>query len=143
MAFKHGKNAGVKWNSQDLTPYLDKLSLERIVDLVETTTMSTSSAVYVTRLGGVLDTKVSISGPYDAAIESTVGLETDSAAGTARAVKVQLDTTGAASATNPSYTMTMLANGFKIEAGVGDAVTWSCDLMMASGSVARATSGAW
>jgi hypothetical protein len=144
VAFKPGKNFGVKWNALDLTAYLDKGSLERITELIETTTMSTSSAVYATRLAGILDVKVAVSGPYDPAIESTVGLETDSAAGTARAVKVQMDTSGSASATNPSYTMTMLADGFKLDTDVKGRVNWSANFMMASGSVTRGVASvAW
>jgi hypothetical protein len=100
--------------------------------------------VYATRLAGILDVKVAVSGPYDPAIESTVGLETDSAAGTARAVKVQMDTSASASATNPSYTMTMLADGFKLDTDVKGRVNWSANFMMASGSVTRGVASvAW
>lgn len=139
----HGKHSGVKWNSLDITTALDKVSLDRMMDMAETTAMSTSAAVYKSRLGGPIDLKLTVSGPYDALVESTAAMETDFLAGTARAVKVQYDTTVAASATNPSYTLTMLISDFKQDAAAGDAVKWSATLELASGALVRATSGAW
>lgn len=144
MAFKAGKNAGVKWNSQDITAYLDQASLDRIIELIETTTFSTSSTVYVSRVAGVVDVTIEMSGPYDPALESTAGMETDALAGTPRSLKYQNDTTAAASATNPSYTFTALLDGFHgPEADIKGAIKWKAKAFISTGSLARATSGAW
>lgn len=144
MTFKHGKNAGMKWNSNDISACIDDISFDRLIALAETTAMSTSSAVYTSRVAGVVDIKVSIGGPYDPSVlEGTGGLETDWLAGTARAVKIQQDTTGAATTSSPSYTMTMLCENIKVKTGVGGVAKWTGDFAIASGSLVRATSGAW
>ena len=145
MAFKHAKNVGVKWNSFDITPYLDKASIQRMANLAETTTFSSSSAaVYKTRVVGVVDVEIDLSGPYDPALEATAGMETDAMAGTARTIKWQLDSTATASATNPAYSFTAVLDGFKgPEGSVGGAVTWSCKAVLTSGVLTRSTSGAF
>jgi hypothetical protein len=136
----HGVKTGVKWNAIDISPYLDKSSLDRLMDLVETTAFGNSAK---SRVAGLPDGKVAVSGPYDAAIESAAGMETDYINGTARALKIQVDRTATASATNPAYTLTMLISDLKMDSSVSSKWGWSASLELASGTIARSIAGAF
>ena len=140
MAFKPGKNPSVTWNAIQMNLYCDKASLDRLVDLLETTTMSSTNPVFVTRLPGVQDWKFTLSGKYDPALESTVGLETDAAAGTARALEVRWDGTTVVGATNPRYTATVLCRDIKMDTDVKGVLLWTANFSLASGTPARSIS---
>ncbi|HEX8221685.1 MAG TPA: hypothetical protein VF914_21030 [Chloroflexia bacterium] len=143
MAATPGKNTGLKWATTDITSILDKASLERMRELIETTVFSSSANVMKSRIAGVGDAKVTAGGPADFAVLNTSGIEADADAGTARALKLQADCTQAASTSNPSYTATMLVSGFKLDTTVSGAWTWSADFELASGVVTKGTSGAF
>ena len=136
-------NFGVKWNSNDITSCLDRGSFEKIKELVEVTVFSSSGTVNKSRIAGVGDARISVGGPADHAVLNTAGIEADCDAGTARAVKIQVNSTIAASTSNPSYTATMLVSNIKFDFSVTGAGTWSADMELASGSVTKGTSGAF
>jgi hypothetical protein len=127
----------VSLNGTDLTSSLHAVTLDVSANEVDTTTFGTSSTVYKTVVGGILSGSAKLdfyqdyaAGSVDATIwplVNTVGTLVIKPAGTT------------VSATNPSYTATVLINAYSPIAGsIGDlssfSVTWPT-----SGSVTRAT----
>jgi hypothetical protein len=140
MAQIHGKQTGIKWNALDVSAAFDSASLDRLMELVETTYFGAGS---IQRIAGFSDAKIQLDGAYDTIMESTGGMETDFAAGTAREVKLQMDKTGAASATNPRYKFTALISSIKHKSGVKSRWDCSVTIEISTGAVTRETSGAW
>jgi hypothetical protein len=127
----------VTLNGTDLTSSLHAVTLDVSSNEVDTTTFGTSATVYKTVVGGILSGSAKLdfyqdyaAGSVDATIwplVNTVGTLVIKPAGTT------------VSATNPSYTTTVLINGYTpISGSIGDlssfSVTWPT-----SGSVTRAT----
>lgn len=127
----------VSLNGTDLTSSLHSVSLDVTSNEVDTTTFGTSSTVYKTVAGGILSGSLKLdfyqdyaAGSVDATIWpliNTIGTVVIKPLGTA------------VSATNPSYTQTVLINGYTpVSGNIGDlssfSVTWPT-----SGSVVRAT----
>ena len=127
----------VSLNGTDLTSSLHSVTLDVTSNEVDTTTFGTSSTVYKTVAGVILSGSVKLdfyqdyaAGSVDATIwplVNSVGTVVIKPLGTA------------VSATNPSYTVTALINGYTpISGNIGDlssfSVTWPT-----SGTVTRAT----
>lgn len=127
----------VTLNGTDLSSSLHAVTLDVSSNEIDTTTFGTSSTVYKTVVGGVVSGSAKLdfyqdyaAGSVDATIwplVNTVGTLVIKPAGTA------------VSATNPSYTATVLINGYTpVMGSIGDlssfSVTWPT-----SGSVTRAT----
>lgn len=127
----------VTLNGTDLSSSLHAVTLDVSSNEIDTTTFGTSSTVYKTVVGGVVSGSAKLdfyqdyaAGSVDATIWpliNTVGTLVIKPAGTA------------VSATNPSYTATVLINGYTpVMGSIGDlssfSVTWPT-----SGSVTRAT----
>lgn len=76
MAFAHGRNTVVWWNSADITGYLDNTDLSIDMDAGETTTYGKTWKTY---LAGLVDATVGFTGKYDAtggnAIEAQLGTD--------------------------------------------------------------------
>lgn len=127
----------VTLNGTDLTTSLHAVTLDVTSNEVETTTFGTASTTYKSVIGGIVSGSVKLdfyqdfaAGSVDATIWpliNTIGTVVLKPAGTA------------VSATNPSYTATVLINGYQpINGNVGDlasfSVTWPT-----TGAVTRAT----
>lgn len=127
----------VTLNGTDLSSSLHAVTLDVSSNEIDTTTFGTSSTVYKTVVGGVVSGSAKLdfyqdyaAGSVDATIwplVNTIGTLVIKPAGTA------------VSATNPSYTATVLINGYTpVMGSIGDlssfSVTWPT-----SGSVTRAT----
>lgn len=127
----------VSLNGTDLSSSLHAVTLDVSSNEVDTTTFGTSSTVYKTVVGGIVSGSAKLdfyqdyaAGSVDATIWpliNTIGTLVIKPAGTA------------VSATNPSYTATVLINGYTpVSGSIGDlssfSVTWPT-----SGSVTRAT----
>lgn len=127
----------ISLNGTDLSSSLHSVNLDVSSNEVDTTTFGTSSTVYKTVVGGIVSGTAKLdfyqdyaAGSVDATIwplVNTIGTLVIKPNGTA------------VSATNPSYTVNVLINGYSPIAGsLGDlssfSVTWPT-----SGSVTRAT----
>ncbi len=137
MAKFMASNFVVTLNGTDLSSSLHAVTLDVTANEIDTTTFGTSSTVYKTVVGGVVSGSAKLdfyqdyaAGSVDATIwplVNTIGTLVIKPAGTA------------VSATNPSYTATVLINGYTpVMGSIGDlssfSVTWPT-----SGSVTRAT----
>lgn len=137
MAKFMASNFVVTLNGIDLSSSLHAVTLDVTSNEIDTTTFGTSSTVYKTVVGGVVSGSAKLdfyqdyaAGSVDATIwplVNTIGTLVIKPAGTA------------VSATNPSYTASVLINGYTpVMGSIGDlssfSVTWPT-----SGSVTRAT----
>lgn len=120
----------------DLTAFLNKYSIERMVDLVETTTMATTGAVYVSRIGGTKDGKVSLAGFWDGT--ATTGIDVRADAQLNGASFYQTIVHGGNTYGNRAGVMTVKEGNYKTEASVSDAVSFSLDE-----EIDGAISGGW
>lgn len=69
MAFTHGKNTSVWWNSADLSGYLDSAGISIDVDTAETTTFGKN---WKTHLAGTIGASIPFTGKYDATAGSAI-----------------------------------------------------------------------
>lgn len=153
MTLKSAKYAGIKYNATagspptvgtDISPYCDKATLDRIIELIETTTFGSSGAVFKSRVGGIADVSLDMAGSYDTFLETSAGMETDSMAGTARIIRFIPDASVACSATNPVYSFTCLLNGFKgPEADVKGDLKWGSKAFISTSTLTRSTTATW
>lgn len=71
MTLGHGKDCDVHMNGRDMTAYLKNADLQMSAEANETTTMGAGT---VTRIGGLLDSKLSLDGLYDSATNAIYDL---------------------------------------------------------------------
>lgn len=137
MAKFMASNFVITLNGTDLSSSLHSVTLDVSANEIDTTTFGSSTTVYKTVVGGVVSGSAKLdfyqdyaAGSVDATIwplVNTIGTLVIKPAGTA------------VSASNPSYTATVLINGYTpVMGSIGDlssfSVTWPT-----SGSVTRAT----
>ena len=118
MAAAHGKNFQLLRNSVSMEEFLSDLSLSIDIDTVEVTCAGDAAKAYVE---GDYGASWSYSGPLDTtnttgADETTFGLIGGGAVSYA-----MMTQSGAASATNPSYTQSAILTNYTISCSVGDA----------------------
>ena len=135
MAVYLSNGVQVTVNSVDLSAYVSSVTLNRTVDSLEVTAMGDTGHKFV---AGLEASSVTIEFFNDWAT-GKVGQTLDTLVGTTTTLVLKPGA-GAVSATNPSYTMTVLVNNITpINGAVGDlatqSVTWNV-----SGAITKATS---
>lgn len=122
-------------NSVDLTDHVTGVTLNYEVDAVEVTAMGDSAHKYT---GGLTNASATVEFQQDFA-SSSVDDTIQPLVGTTTTVLI-VPTSGAVSATNPSYTMTgTYVSGYQpIDGSVGDLSTTSVDFQ--GGTLTKATS---
>jgi len=120
-------DVSVTVNAINLSEFLTSVTLTTSVDVVETTGMSTAGAK--TRIGGLKDNSVTLEFNQDFAAsgpEITVNAIGSSLLGTVVPIVIK-PTSGAVSATNPSYTFNAVVSEWQnLQAAVGELSTISC-----------------
>lgn len=128
-------NAYVTINSVDLSDHISSVTLNSSIDVVETTAFSTTAAR--TRVGGLADNSITLEFHQDYAsssVEATIYPLLGST--TSVVVKPNGSTT---SATNPSYTSTVLVSEWTpLNGAVGELATASVTWPV-SGAITKAT----
>lgn len=136
MASVHGKDAFFSWNSVTLSTYTNQITESLSTDSAETSTMGLASKTY---LPGLRDGTFSISGIFDGA----AGLEDATLAAGYLANTIAAFEFRANSAVvgvnNPKFTGNAFITSYEVDAGIGDAVSFSADFQV-TGNVTRATS---
>ena len=131
-------DANVTFATLDISQYITSITLSSSLDVVETTGMSSTSR---TRVAGLRDNQVTLEFNQDfasSALESIVN-GTTSTIGTAVTMVVK-PTSGATTATNPSYTFSALVSEWQSLSGsIGDLATVSVTWPI-SGVITKATS---
>jgi len=120
-------DVSVTVNAINLSEFLTSVTLTTSVDVVETTGMSTAGAK--TRQSGLKDNSVTLEFNQDFAAagpEITVNAVGASLLGTTVPIVIK-PTSGAVSATNPSYAFNAVCSEWQnLQAGVGELSTISC-----------------
>ena len=99
MAFVHGRKTVLKLDDgsgtlRDITTYVNSSSLQRLLDLLDTTTFGANSKAYIT---GFADAKISFGGFWDATIDGYLAGAFDAlAAGTLSTLSWELYPEGTA-----------------------------------------------
>lgn len=132
MSAIHGKNAYVKWGTNDISAYLSGMNAPRDKDEVDVTTFTATAKSFVT---GLQNNILEIEGPFDPTLDAMLG--PDFEADTGRAVEYAFNG-GTASATNPVYSVTegkLLS--YNPSAGTADAAKFTARIRL-NGTVTRA-----
>lgn len=125
----------ISLNGTDLSPYIHSATLDVTSNEVETTTFGTASTVYKTVIGGIVSGSVKLDFYQDIPGVDAVIWPLINTIGT-----VVIKPLGATAGTgNPSYTQTVLINGYQpVNGSVGDlasfSITWPT-----TGAITRAT----
>lgn len=129
------KDVSVTVNSVDLSSYVTSVTLDYQVDQVEVTAMGSNGHTYT---GGLQNNQAQLNLNQDFAA-TKVAATLDALIGTTTTVVIK-PTSGAVSATNPSYTMTntFLASTQPVAGAVGDLAAMS--VTFTGGTIAKATS---
>ncbi len=133
-------DVSVTVNAINLSEFITSVTLTTSVDVVETTGMSSVGAK--TRLPGLKDNSVTLEFNQDfatSAPEITINAIGASLVGTSVPVVIK-PTSGAVSATNPSYTFTAVCSEWQpVQGGVGELSTISATWPI-SGAITKAAS---
>lgn len=147
----HGKNMVVMVDAFDLTSFCNKVSVDRSVDMAETTAMSLTGAVYKTRLAGDIDGKLSLGGYWDGT--ATTGIDVRADAQLNGADLVTSIVWGGNTKGNRAALLVIKESDYKTDAQESSAVTFSLNgevngsvsngyLLHALGQETAATNGA-
>lgn len=132
-------DAFVSINSVNLSDHIASITINETTDVVETTAFSSTAAK--TRVAGLKDNSVTIEFHQDFAssnVEATIN-GSPSLVGTVTTIVVK-PTSGAVSATNPSYTFSALISEWTpLNGSVGELSTISATFPI-SGAITKATS---
>lgn len=120
MAFAHGKNTAVWWNSADLSGYLDNTDLSIDMDAGETSTYGVGWKSYIS---GLVDATVGFTGKYDA----TAGSSIEAQLGTDSGVLTYMPA-GAATVGNRARLVSATGATYAESSPVGDVVTFAWDV---------------
>ncbi len=129
MAFQHGKNAHVTIDGNDWSPYCDQQSLDRVIDLAQTTAFGDDDH---TSISGVRGHTIQVGGHWDPTHDGWA-VACDDGATVAFAANPEGNTAG-----DVTYTGNCLISNYSWQAGVGDRVTWSASFTV-TGAVTRST----
>jgi hypothetical protein len=132
MSARHGKNAYVKWGSDDISTYCTTATWDSSKDEAEVTTFTASAKSFV---GGLQDNMLELEGPFHETIDGKLGA--DYIAGTDRAVEYATNG-GTASSTNPKYSWTTgTILNYSVETAVDGAARFTCSIRL-NGTTTRA-----
>lgn len=138
--FRHGKGAYFQLDNAagslvDLSSYITEASFPREVEAAETTTFGNQAKTYIV---GLSDSSFSISGNFDATIDTQLeALIAALEAGTLASASWVYGPEGSA-ATRTKYTGEALVTSYEVSSPVGDVVTFSLELQN-TGAVTRTT----
>jgi len=139
MSFVHGRKTVFKLDDsggtlRDLTTYVNSSSLQRLLDLLDTTTFGANAKTYIT---GFADAKIPFGGFWDATLDGYLAGAFDAlAAGTISSLSFELypegNTTG-----KVKYSGEAVMTNYEATMGAQQADTWTSELQV-TGSVTRA-----
>ncbi len=135
MAFAHGKAGFVKVDDSggtpvDLSNYVGKVTWPRDVDTAEVSTYGVDSKQYV---GGLMDSKVSMEGPWDPTLEAHM----QGILGSSSLKTVEHGPTGNTAGMRKLSGEGILTN-FEVSTGIDGAIMWKAEFQI-SGDVTAGT----
>lgn len=133
--FKHGKNAyfaldGTAASLVNLSDTLNEISMPREIETAETTAFGTGDKTYIS---GLADATVSLSGMFDATIDTTIGGNiANLKSGSVASLSFEYGPAGSAGG-SPKFTGEALITSYEVSSPVGDVVTYSLELQVTGG----------
>jgi predicted secreted protein len=133
--FKHGKNAyfaldGTAASLVNLSDTLNEISMPREIETAETTAFGTGDKTYIS---GLADATVSLSGMFDATIDTTIGGNiANLKSGSVSSLSFSYGPAGSAGG-SPKFTGEALITSYEVSSPVGDVVTYSLELQVTGG----------
>lgn len=125
MSFVHGKGAFISINGVDITPYSDSVQMPRDIETSDTSHFGTQSKTYI---GGMDDSKGSVSGLWDIALDTAVQtILSGQLAGTTLSVPVIYGPAGNGTG-KPRFTYNAIINQYDVQASAGDVVKFTVGL---------------
>lgn len=125
MAFVHGSTATFTLNSNDISAYVDNVSMPRALDTAEVTALGDTDKAYI---GGLKGATITLSGPWDATLDGYVNTAMSTTAVT-WAYSPDAGTT--------TYSGSCFVTAYNPSSSVSDADRWTATLQI-TGAVARA-----
>lgn len=120
-AKKSAGNVALTYNAVALTNYMDQLSMDGVVNLIETTDFGDSSAT--TGIPGLATWKLSIGGPFDPAVNTALAPDVITPPTTLRTLVATIDTAVYTWTTNAFLT------SYKVNPSAPSAgITWSAEI---------------
>lgn len=136
--FKHGKNAYFALDNAsgsliNISSTLNEIGLPRDIETAETTAFGDADKTYIVGLG---DATVSLSGMFDATVDSQInGAISALKSGAVSSLTFNYGPTGSASAT-PKLSGEALITSYEVSSPVGDVITYSLELQVTGGVTA-------
>ena len=128
--FKHGKNAQFELEGTNLSNTLNEITMPREIETAETTTFGSTDKTYIT---GLADATVSLSGMFDATVDSAIStIITNLKSGSIASASFTYGPAGSAGS-SPKFTGEALVTSYEIGSPVGDVVTYSLELQVTGG----------
>ncbi len=128
--FVHGKNAQFELEGTNLSNTLNEITLPREIETAETTAFGTQDKTYIT---GLSDATVSLSGMFDATVDSAIStIITNLKSGSIASASFTYGPSGSAGG-KPQFTGEALVTSYEISSPVGDVVTYSLELQVTGG----------
>lgn len=128
--FVHGKNAQFELEGTNLSDTLNEITLPREIETAETTAFGTQDKTYIT---GLSDATVSLSGMFDATVDSAIStVIANLKSGSIASASFTYGPSGSAS-TKPKFTGEALVTSYEISSPVADVVTYSLELQVTGG----------
>jgi hypothetical protein len=122
MAFIHGKNTFISVNGIDISDYSNETGFPRTKDTSETTTFNKDGKTYIP---GLKDSKLSLKGPFDPALDDVISAAYDSDALIPFVYGPAGNGTGSI-----RYTGNMIVTSYEGGGPVSDAEEWSAELQI-------------
>lgn len=133
--FKHGKNAyfaldGTAASLVSISDTLNEISMPREIETAETTAFGTGDKTYIT---GLADATVSLSGMFDATVDTMIGGNiANLKSGSVASLSFEYGPAGSASG-QPKFTGEALITSYELSSPVGDVVSYSLELQVTGG----------
>lgn len=128
--FKHGSKAVVKVDNsagalQDLSAYINKAGLDRMLDTAEVTVFGNTSKAFIP---GLKDGKFTLDGLWDAVLDAHMnGIVGGTSTGGSTTVEYYPEGTTVG---NRKYSFEMFVTTFGVESGVDAANTWKAEIQV-------------
>jgi len=133
--FIHGKNAQFSLDSNNISNTLNEISMPREIETAETTAFGTQDKTYIT---GLSDATVSMSGLFDATVDSAIAVSiANLKSGSVASVAFIYGPSGSGSG-SPKFTGNALVTSYELSSPVGDVVTYSLECQV-TGAVTNTT----
>ena len=140
--FRHGKNANFQLDNsagsiQDLSTYIDEVTMPRSVETGETTTFGVTggSKTYVV---GLNDSTISLKGKWDATLDAHMAAVISAQDSGSLASATFKYGPESSTASRIQYTGECFITSYEVGSPVGDVVTWSAELQV-TGAITRTT----